>query len=78
MDGRPGESPAALRQAPPVRVDAALGSGLAIEHLRARLVELAERPDPEVRLAEVRQHTRTTGGSVDAQRILAHRDADRQ
>ena len=48
------------------------------EYLRTRLVELADRPDPEVWLARVRERKRTTGGSVDAQRILSHRDADRQ
>ena len=43
-----------------------------------RLVELADGPDPEVWLARVRARKRTTGGLVDAQRLLAHRDADRR
>lgn len=48
------------------------------EYLRARLVELADLPDPEVWLARVRDRKASTGGSVGAQRILAHRDADRR
>ena len=48
------------------------------EYLRARLVELADRPDPDVWLARLRERKRATGGSVDASRILAHRDADRR
>ncbi len=48
------------------------------EYLRARLVELADRPDPEVWLARVRERKRSTGGSVEALRILAHRDSDRR
>lgn len=47
------------------------------EYLRARLVELADAPEPEVWLARVRQRKRATGGSISVQRILAHRDADR-
>lgn len=48
------------------------------EYLRARLVELADTPDPEVWMARVKARKKATGGSVDAQRILAHRDADRR
>lgn len=47
------------------------------EYLRARLMELADTPDPDVWLAAVRERKKATGGSVDARRILAHRDADR-
>lgn len=48
------------------------------EYLRARLVELADRPEPDVWLARLRERKRAVGGSVDAARVLAHRDADRR
>lgn len=48
------------------------------EYLRARLVELANSPDSEVWLSRVRARKAATGGSISADRILAHRDADRR
>ena len=48
------------------------------EYVRARLVELASTPDPDVWVARVRERKRATGGSVDVQQILDHRDADRR
>ena len=48
------------------------------EYLRARLVELADRPEPEAWLARVRERKQTAGEPVDVHRILAHRHADRQ
>ena len=48
------------------------------EYLRAELVGPAERPDPEVVLARVRDRKRRTGSQLSAERILEHRDADRR
>lgn len=48
------------------------------EYLRARLIELAEAPDAEVLVARVRARKAATGGSIDAERLLLHRDADRR
>lgn len=48
------------------------------EYLRARLVELAGRPDAEVWVARVRDRKAATGGSIDVEQVLAHRDADRR
>jgi plasmid stability protein len=47
------------------------------EYLRARLVELALAPDAEVWMARVRARKAATGGSISAERVLLHRDADR-
>ena len=47
------------------------------EFLRAQLMELAERPDPEELLARIRERKASTGSSLPKERILAHRDADR-
>lgn len=48
------------------------------EYLRAQLVQLADSPDSEVWLARVRARKVATGGSIGADRLLAHRDADRR
>jgi antitoxin FitA len=48
------------------------------EYLRAKLIELARRPEPEVFLARVRERKRRTGSHLSAERILDHRDADRR
>ena len=48
------------------------------EYLRAALIELARRPDPEVFLARVRERKRRTASELGAERILDHRDADRR
>ncbi len=47
------------------------------EYLRSRLIELANRPDPAVLMAEVRERKRRTGSRIGREEILAHRDADR-
>lgn len=47
------------------------------EYLRAELIELARRPDPEGLLARVRERKERTGSRLGRDRILAHRDADR-
>jgi hypothetical protein len=48
------------------------------EYLRARIIELASRPDAEVWVARVRARKAATGGSVTVERLLAARDADRR
>lgn len=48
------------------------------EYLRAQLIELARRPDPEVLVARIRARKESTGSRLDADTILAHRDADRR
>ncbi len=48
------------------------------EYLRARLVELAARPDAETLVERIRSRKAATGSSLSAERILAHRDADRR
>lgn len=48
------------------------------EYLRAQLIELARRPDPEVVVARIRDRKETTGSRLDPDTILAHRDADRR
>lgn len=48
------------------------------EYLRARLVELASRPDAEAWVARVQARKAATGGGIDVARVLADRDADRR
>ena len=47
------------------------------EYLRARLVEFASAPDAEVWVARVQARELATGSKIGADRILAHREADR-
>ena len=48
------------------------------EYLRTRIIELASRPDAEVWVARVRARKTATGGSINVERLLADRDADRR
>ena len=48
------------------------------EYLRARLIELAERPDAEALLARVRERKTRSGVVLVRERLLEHRDADRR
>jgi antitoxin FitA len=48
------------------------------EYLRAQLIELAERPDPDVLIARLRARKQSTGSRISAEAILTHRDADRR
>ena len=57
---------------------AALAGRSLQEHLRTELIELASRPDARVLMAEVRSRKIRTGSMLDAERILALRDADRR
>ncbi len=57
----------------------AAGSGRSLqEYLRAQLVELASRPDPEVLMARVRERVARSGSRFGTDEILRHRDADRR
>ena len=47
------------------------------EYLRAHLIELAQRPEPEVWLARIRERKERTGSRLHRERILSHREADR-
>lgn len=48
------------------------------EHLRAELIELARRPSVESLVRQVRARKQAAGSQLDAERILANRDADRR
>lgn len=48
------------------------------EYLRWQLIELARRPDAETLMARVRTRKRHTATSLPAERIMAHRDAERR
>ena len=48
------------------------------EYLRAYLIELAERPDPEVVMARIRERKERTGSRLSRGAILAHRAEDRR
>ena len=57
----------------------AAGSGRSLqEYLRAELIELASRPDLVSLLMRVEERKRSTRSKLSADRILAHRDADRR
>jgi antitoxin FitA len=47
------------------------------EYLRLQLIQLARRPDRESLYSLVRERKAATGGTLPADRILAHRDSDR-
>jgi plasmid stability protein len=47
------------------------------EYLKAELVELARRPDPELLWERIHARKTTTGSRLSADDILAYRDADR-
>ena len=48
------------------------------EYLRGELIELARRPDPSALMLRVRDRKHRTASRLSADRILAHRDADRR
>lgn len=48
------------------------------EYLRVALTELARRPDPTTLMDRVRDRKASAHSSFPADRILAHRDADRR
>ncbi len=57
---------------------AALSGRSLQEYLRARLIEMARRPDAHVLMAKVRERKQRLGSSLSAEEILGHRDADRR
>jgi antitoxin FitA len=57
---------------------AALSGRSLQEYVRAQLIELARRPDPEVLLARIRERKQRTGSRLAVESILGHRDADRR
>ncbi|MDE0218953.1 MAG: hypothetical protein OXJ90_06765 [Spirochaetaceae bacterium] len=57
----------------------AAASGRSLQaYLRLKLVELAERPDPEVVLRRIAERVDRTDSTLSAASILRHRDADRR
>lgn len=57
----------------------AAGSGRSLqEYLRAQLIEMASRPDPDALLERVRERKRRTGSTLSRDKILADLDADRR
>lgn len=48
------------------------------EYLRAELIELARRPDPEVLLSQIRGRKHGAGSTLPAAKILGHLAADRR
>ena len=57
---------------------AALAGQSLQEYLRAKLVALAERPDPASLMAEFRERKRAMGTKLSAEQILRHRDSGRR
>jgi antitoxin FitA len=56
---------------------AALSGRSLQEYLRLRLIDLAAGPDAESLISRIRQRKGAIGGSLTAEQIVAHRDADR-
>lgn len=48
------------------------------EHLRAELIDLARRPSVDQLLSQAESRKRATGAHLSAERILAHRNAQRE
>ncbi len=72
-----------IRDVPPKTRDelaarAALTGRSLQEYLRARLIELARRPDPEALFARIRERKASTKSKLSRKRILSHRDVDRR
>jgi antitoxin FitA len=57
---------------------AALSGRSLQEYLRAQLIELAGRPDPDTFVARVRERKARTGSRLPREKILEHRDRDRR
>ena len=57
---------------------AALSGRSLQEYLRAQLIELARRPDPDALVARVRERKARTGSRLSREKILEHRDRDRR
>lgn len=48
------------------------------EHLRAELIDLARRPSVDQLLSQAESRKHATGARLSAERILAHRNAERE
>lgn len=48
------------------------------EYLRAQLIELAARPDPEALLERIRERKRRTGTTLPGEEIVRQLDVDRR
>lgn len=48
------------------------------EYLRAQLIALASRPDPDVLMARIRARKGRTGSRITREAILSHREAERR
>ena len=48
------------------------------EYLRAHLIDLARRPEPEVVVARLRTRKEDLGTRLSTEQILRHKDADRR
>jgi plasmid stability protein len=48
------------------------------EYLRAELIELARRPEPEALISRIRERKERTRNRLTVESILTHRDADRK
>lgn len=48
------------------------------EYLRAKLIELASRPDVDTVIATIRKEKQRAATRLSRQRIVEHRDADRR
>lgn len=57
---------------------AALSGRSLQEYLRARLVAMANRPDPETWVARVRERKASTGAGLTAAEIVSLRDGERR
>jgi plasmid stability protein len=57
---------------------AALSGHSLQEYVRAELIKLADRPDPEVLMTRIRERVRRTGTTLSREQILRYRDMDRE
>ncbi len=48
------------------------------EYLRAQLIALAAKPDPETLIRRLQERKERTSASLPANKIVRHRDADRR
>jgi plasmid stability protein len=66
------------RAAAELTARAALSGRSLQEYVRAQLIELVRRPDPEALVARIRERKSRTESRLSKERILSYRDADRR
>jgi plasmid stability protein len=66
------------RAAAELTARAALSGRSLQEYVRAQLIELVRRPDPESLVARIRERKSRTESRLSKERILSYRDADRR